>query len=157
MKLEERINTLESTNLQGLLRKIKNNVCLYTYFIDYNLPYKEAKRTFKQRLITWLGQHKREGTLQISKKSVQRHNDAHIILPYEGLLSDTQTQKIVEILVQQASAKPLKEHMKTFETLYLSYHMKQNKGHATVTAQKIGLTRETLSRKWNIIRKTKTL
>lgn len=157
MKLEERINTVETDNLQGLLQKIKAKVCLYTHFIDYNLEYKSAKRTFKQRLITWLGQNNKEGSLQISKKSVQRHNDAHIILPYEGLLSDRQAQDIIQTLIKQAQTKSLKEHLRTFDKLYFMHHMSLNSHSITVTAAKTGITRETLSRKWNLIRKTKTL
>ena len=73
----------------------------------------------------------------------------------EGLLSERETQEIVDILIKQASAKPLKDHLKSFDELYFTHRMHENNHSITLTAQKTGVARETLSRKWIIIHKNK--
>ena len=152
MKLEDRIYTSE--DVAGLLKKIQDQACIYNHFIEFNLSYKEAKKLFKQRIISWLQHANEEKVLGISKKSVE-HHQAHVTMPYEGLLSPEQSQQIRTKLTEQAK-KPLKDHLAHFDTIFLTYHMTKNESITQVSAR-LGISRETLSRKWNRIVKTKTL
>ncbi len=157
MKLEERINKIKTNDLASLLDKIIKNVCLYNHFIEFNLPFKESKRLFKQRLISWMHDHGEQHSLQLSEKTVQRHKNKHFDVPYQHLVSEHALDSINNKLLSQASSKTIQEHMQTFEEVYLTHHLTPKKGNLTQISSKIGVRRETLSRKWNQIRKTKTL